>query len=281
MATANVNGVRLYYELTDEKGPPLVFVHGSWDCHTTWNRVVPHLAKTFRVLTYDRRGHSNSERLPGSGRIHEDTEDLATLMEELGLVPAWVAGNSFGASIALRLAGQRPELFRGLIGHEPPLYTLLAKDPAFSPLLQEVKQTLHAVVERIDAGDHAGAAERFVEIVALGPSSWAQLPTTVQQMMIENAPTFLEEARDAEQLTFDLELIRHFSRPTLLTLGDQSPPTFLPVVVKLTAALSCANIHTFQGAGHIPHASHPGDYVESILAFTRKHARIRPRKREW
>lgn len=273
MATANVNGVRLYYELTGEKGPPLVFVHGSWDCHTTWNRVVPHLAKTFRVLTYDRRGHSNSERRPGSGSIHEDTEDLATLMKDLGLVPAWVAGNSFGASIALRLAGQRPELFRGLIGHEPPLYSLLANDPAFSPLLQEVKQTLHAVVERIDAGDHAGAAERFVEIVALGPSSWAQLPTAVQQMMIENAPTFLEEARDAEQLTFDMEWIRHFSRPALLTLGDQSPPTFRPVVVKLAAALACADIHTFQGAGHIPHASHPDSYVEAILAFTRKHAR--------
>ena len=48
--------------------------------------------------------------------------------------------------------------------------------------------------------------------------------------MIENAPTFLDEANDPEQLAFDLEWISGFSKPVLLTLGDQSPPTFAPVV---------------------------------------------------
>jgi pimeloyl-ACP methyl ester carboxylesterase len=271
MATAKVNGLRLYYELTGEKGPPLVLAHGSWDCHATWNRVVLRLAETFRVLTYDRRGHSNSERLLKAGSIHEDTQDLATLMRDLGLIPAWVAGNSSGASIVLRLAGQRPELFRGIIGHEPPLFSLIGDDPAFAPLLQEVKRRLDAAVERIVAGDHAGGAERFVESVALGPGTWAQLPAAVQQMMIENAPTFLDETRDRDQVAFDLNWIRDFSRPALLTLGDQSPPTFAPVVVKLAAALPCAEIQTFEGAGHIPHMSHPDAYVESILAFTGKH----------
>jgi pimeloyl-ACP methyl ester carboxylesterase len=224
------------------------------------------------VLTYDRRGHSNSERVPGPGCVHEDVADLAALMENLGLVPAWVAGNSFGASIALRLAGQRPELFCGLIGHEPPLFSLLADDPAFTPLLREVKQRLDVVVERIATGDHAGAAQQFVERLALGPGTWAQLPAAVQQVLIENAPTFLDEARDPEQLAFDFEWVRHFSRPTLLTVGDQSPPTFLPVVTKLVDSIPCAEIHTFQGAGHTPHATHPDAYVESIVAFTRKYA---------
>ena len=91
-------------------------------------------------------------------------------------------------------------------------------------------------------------------------------------MLIENAPTFLDEARDPEQLTFDCEWIRSFSRPTLLTFGDQSPPIFSPVVAKLVDLLPCAEIHTFHGAGHIPHATHPEAYVEAILAFTRKHA---------
>lgn len=272
MATAKINGVRLYYEINGTNGTPLVFVHGSWDSHAVWNHVVPRLAESFRVLTYDRRGHSNSERVPGAGCVQEDVADLAAFMENLGLVPAWVAGNSFGASIALRLAGQRPELFCGLIGHELPLFSLLADDPAFQPLLREVKQRFDAVIERIAAGDHAGAAQQFVDSLALGPGTWAQLPAAVQQMLIENAPTFLDEARDPEQLTFDCEWIRSFSRPTLLTFGDQSPPIFSPVVAKLVDLLPCAEIHTFHGAGHIPHATHPEAYVEAILAFTRKHA---------
>lgn len=271
MAMAKVNGVRLFYELNGAGEVPLVLVHGSWDSHNDWDLVVPRLAGSFRVLTYDRRGHSKSERPTGQGSVHEDVADLAALIEHLGLAPAWVVGNSFGASISLRLAGERPELFRGLIGHEPPLFSLLAGDPALAPMLGEVNQRIGAVVERIAAGDHAGAAEQFVETVALGPGTWTQMPREFQQTLIENAPTFLDEANDPEQLGFEIEWIRGFSKPALLTLGDKSPPTFAPVVAKLAGALPRVDVVTFAGAGHIPHATHPDAYVESIGAFTSKH----------
>ncbi|MGE0824839.1 MAG: alpha/beta fold hydrolase [Candidatus Binatia bacterium] len=270
MATAKVNGIRLFYELTGTGEVPLVLVHGSWDSHHDWDLVVPRLTNSFRVLTYDRRGHSQSERPIGQGSIREDVADLAALIEYLGLVPAWVVGNSFGASISLRLAGERPELLRGLIGHEPPLFSLLAGDPTLAPMLDEVGQRISAVATRITSGDHTGAAEQFVETVALGPGSWTQLPRESQQTFIENAQTFLDEARDPELLRFDLGWIRGFSKPALLTLGDQSPPTFAPVVTKLAAALPHVEVVTFPGAGHIPHATHPAAYVEAIVAFTCK-----------
>lgn len=136
MATARVNGVRLFYELHGGGVVPLVLVHGSWDSHHDWDLVVPRLGKSFRVLTYDRRGHSQSERLSGQGSVREDVADLAALIEDLRLAPAWVAGNSFGASITLRLAGERPDLLRGLIAHEPPLLSLLADDPIVAPMLE-------------------------------------------------------------------------------------------------------------------------------------------------
>lgn len=268
---AGVNGVRLFYELTGNGTVPLVLVHGSWGSHHDWDLVVPRLADAFRVLTYDRRGHSHSERPTGQGSMREDVADLAALIEHLGLVPAWVVGNSFGASIALRLAGTHPKLLRGLIGHEPPLFSLLADDPAFAPLLEEVRQRMGAVVERITAGDHAGAAEQFVETVALGPGTWAQVPPEARQTLIENAPTFLDEARDPEQLGFDLAWLRRFSKPVLLTLGDESPPPFAPVVAKLAGAIPRAEVVTLPGAGHIPHATHPKPYVETMMSFMRKH----------
>jgi len=271
MASAKVNGVQLFYELNGTGEVPLVLVHGSWDSHDAWNLVVPRLADSFRVLTYDRRGHSKSARPAGRGNVGEDVADLAALIEHLALGPAWVVGNSFGASITLRLAGERPELFRGLIGHEPPLFSLLGHDPALAPLLEEVGQRIGAVVERIASGDHAGAAEQFVETVALGPGTWAQLPPGIQHTLIENAPTFLDEASDPEQLVFDLERIRGFYRPALLTLGDQSPASFAPVVAKLAEALPRVEVLTFPGAGHIPNATDPDTYVDAIIAFTRKH----------
>jgi pimeloyl-ACP methyl ester carboxylesterase len=271
MATARVNGVELFYELHGAAAVPLVLVHGSWGSHHNWDLVVPPLAKAFRVLTYDRRGHGRSERPTGQGSVREDVADLAALLEHLGLVPAWVVGNSFGASIALRLASERPGLFRGLIGHEPPLFSLLANDPRLTAMLADVQRQIRAVVERIALGDHSGATERFVETVALGPGAWATMPPDVQQMMIENAPTFLDEANDPEQLAFDLESISRFSQPVLLTLGDQSPPTFAPVVARLSGALPHAEIVTLQGAGHIPHETHPDAYIEAVIGFTRRH----------
>jgi len=271
MATANVNGVQLSYELSGTGDVPLVMVHGSWSSRRNWSLVVPHLAGSFRVLTYDRRGHSESERLSEQGSVHEDVSDLAGLIEHLGLAPAWVAGNSFGASIALRLAGERPDLLRGIMAHEPPLFSLLAADPALAPMIEEAGPRIGAVVERIASGDHAGAAELFVETVALGPGMWAQLPPEFQQIMIENAPTFLDEAQDPEQLAFDLEWIRGFSRPALLTLGDQSPPTFAPVIAKLAETLPSVEVITLEGAGHVPHTTHPEAYAEAITAFVRKH----------
>ena len=60
MPTITVNGVPLYHALTGEAGSPLVLVHGSWGDHSGWDPVVPVLARRFRVVTYDRRGHSQS-----------------------------------------------------------------------------------------------------------------------------------------------------------------------------------------------------------------------------
>ena len=268
---AEVNWVRLFYALDGAGACPLVLVHGSWDSHDDWDLVVPRLAEPCRVLTYDRRGHSKSERPNGQGSVREDVADLAALIERLGLGPAWAVGNSFGASIALRLAGERPELCRGIIGHEPPLFALLGGDRGLESLLDDVCRKIDAVVARIASGDHAGAAEQFVETVALGPGDWSAIPPEVRRTLIENAPTFLDEARDPEQLGFDLDWIRGFSRPTLLSLGDHSPPTFAPVVAKLAGALPRAEILTFTGAGHIPHVTHPDAYAEAVIAFVRKH----------
>jgi pimeloyl-ACP methyl ester carboxylesterase len=269
MTVASVNGTGLFYEVSGAGEVPLVLVHGSWGSHHNWDRVVPGLAGSFRVLTYDRRGHSESERPPAQGSIREDVADLAALIEHLGLGPAWVAGNSFGASITLRLAAERPDLLRGIIAHEPPLFSLLAHDSSVTPMLDEVGKRIGAVVERIASGDHAGAAEQFVETVALGPGAWAQLSPDLQQTFITNAPTFLDEARDPEQLTFDLAWIRTFPRPSLLTKGAHSPPPFAPVVARIAGVLPDASVVTFPGAGHIPHTTHPEAYVEALMAFIR------------
>ena len=94
-AFIRVGGVRIAYADTGGTGTPLVLVHGSWGSHHNWDAVVPGLAERFRVVSYDRRGHSESERPPGPGHFSEDVADLAALIEQLGLAPhGWWAAPS-------------------------------------------------------------------------------------------------------------------------------------------------------------------------------------------
>jgi pimeloyl-ACP methyl ester carboxylesterase len=265
MITAN--GTQLYYELTGASAIPVVLVHGSWGDHHNWDAVVPALARSFRVLTYDRRGHSQSARSASQGSLHEDALDLAGLLQALGLSLAHVVGNSFGASIALRLASERPELFRSLTVHEPPLFALLAGDPAMEAPLAAVRQRVGAVVALLRAGDAAAAARQFVETVAFGPGVWDTLPAAMQQTFIANAPTFLDETQDPEGLTVDLNALGRFASPALLTRGDESAPFFPAVVAVLARALPHATQHLFAGAGHVPHLTHPQAYVEVVGGF--------------
>ena len=267
MPTANLNGIQLFYELGETDGPPLVLVHGSWESHADWERVVPALSETFQVLTYDRRGHSQSERPSGGDSIHDDVADLAALMETLGLAPAWIVGNSFGASISLRLALDRSDLLRGLLVHEPPLLSLLADDPEAAPMLEDVKAQVDAVLERIATGDHEAAAQQFIETVAIGPGAWAEIPPENRRILIDNASTFLDESRDPDQFTFDLGRAGAISEPVLLTTGGQSPPMFPPVISRLAKTLPDAEVHRFPEAGHIPHVTHPDAFVGVVQDF--------------
>lgn len=271
MPTANVNEVQLFYEINGKGGATVVLVHGAWSSHHNFDHVVSGLARSFKVIAYDRRGHSQSECPEGQGRMSEDVADLAALIKHLGIAPAWVAGTSSGANIALRVAGQRPELLRGVIAHEPGFFSLLEGDPTFSPMLDKVDQVKDIVLKRIAAGDHARAAQYFIE-TQLGPGSWERTPRQLQQTFIENAPTFLDDMNDPEHWAFDPDWFNGYSGPALLTTGDQSPPLFAPVMTGLSEALPQAEVVTYKGAGHTPHSTHPDAYVEVITSFINKHS---------
>jgi pimeloyl-ACP methyl ester carboxylesterase len=267
MPIDQINDVNLFWELNGQKGEPLVLVHGSWGDHHNWDGVVGELSKTFRVLTYDRRGHSESERRKVQGNMEEDVSDLFALVKHVGLAPAHIAGNSGGAAIALKTAVRHADLFQSLVVHEPPLFDLLKHTPAAQPYLPTVNSRIEAVTTLIEREEAEQAAKLFVETIAIGPGAWQQLPSQVQQTFVYNASTFLDETKDPENLYIDTNKLSHFSKPTLLTQGTQSPPFFLMVLDLLTKAIPNAQRRTFQGAGHVPHISHPKEYIEMVKDF--------------
>jgi pimeloyl-ACP methyl ester carboxylesterase len=266
---AEVNGVRIHHEVHGE-GEPLVLVHGSWTDATGWRLLVPGLAESFRVLSYDRRGHSRSERPDTQGSVHEDADDLEALMEALGFAPAHVVANSYGGNIALRLAARRPDLFLSLSCHEPPLWSLLADDPEGQALLQRGAASLQDVGRRIASGDNAGAAEQFVDEVAFGPGAWEQTPAEIKEIMERNAPTFLDELRDPDQIGVDADALARLDVPVRLTSGTETAPVFTRTADLLAELIPGCERETIEGAGHVPQLEAPERYVEACTAWTRR-----------
>jgi hypothetical protein len=78
----------------------------------------------------------------------------------------------------------RPDLFRSLTAHEPPLFNLLAREPQGQAVIQTVERRLSAVRELLEADDQEEAVRMFVETVAFGPGTWANIPQPVKKTVI-------------------------------------------------------------------------------------------------
>jgi pimeloyl-ACP methyl ester carboxylesterase len=256
MPTNKINGIDLYWEMLGNDGEPLVLVHGSWGDHHNWDTVSGELSKTFRVVTFDRRGHSKSERPPHQGNAEEDVSDLIALIEYLDISPSHIVGNSAGAAIVLKTAARNPGVFKSLAIHEPPLFGLLKNMPEAQTMLQVVNSRVRAVVELIASGKHAEAAKLFAETIAIGPNSWQHLPDEVKQTFIYNAPTFLDEIHDPDNPEFDVRKLESFDKPALFSNGTESPPFFTMVLEKIAKALPM---------------SHPEQFVRAVKDFAGYH----------
>lgn len=98
-----------------EQGPPIIFVHGITANAYCFQAFADELATDHRVFAYDLRGRGDSDK-PEDGYgnpIH--AQDLAELIEELGLERPVVAGHSLGAMIALYFASHYPDKLSKLV----------------------------------------------------------------------------------------------------------------------------------------------------------------------
>jgi pimeloyl-ACP methyl ester carboxylesterase len=110
----SVNGFRLYYEIEGD-GEPVVLIPGFAAGRETWVLQTPSLSRDFRVITFDPRGVSESDKPDGPQSISLLADDLAHLLQALGISRAHIVGASFGGFVAQEFALRYPFMTRKLV----------------------------------------------------------------------------------------------------------------------------------------------------------------------
>jgi len=257
-----VNGVGLHWQLAGRSGPTLVLVHGAWVDRHNWDEFVPYVQDSYRVLTYDRRGHGDSERPSGQGRMRDDVADLAELLAHLDLAPAHVVGNSYGGMVALRLAAEVPDVCLSVTAHEPPFLHLDDRIRT-DPRVERIDRLQRETIDRIARGDVDAGIRGFLEIV-VGPGAWVSAPEDVRRYLRAAAPSFIDDVNDPEPWTVDLAALGRFPRPIILTQGEHSAEFYGVILDAIGRSVPAARRLAIEGAGHGPHWDQPANYASAV-----------------
>jgi pimeloyl-ACP methyl ester carboxylesterase len=114
---APVNGLRLYYEVHGpEGGTPVVLLHGGDPAiETSWERILPPLARTRRVIAFDQQGHGRTADADRPFTFEGSADDTVALLEHLKVPRADLVGFSNGANVAMQVAIRHPRAVRRLV----------------------------------------------------------------------------------------------------------------------------------------------------------------------
>jgi pimeloyl-ACP methyl ester carboxylesterase len=118
----DVGGTRIAYHLHGPEGAPeLVLLHGMGAASdaSSWATVTGDLARDHRLVVPDLRGHGNSGR-PGTYTLAEMADDVAALLDRIGVDRATVVGHSLGGLVAITLTLARPDLVEALVVEDSP-----------------------------------------------------------------------------------------------------------------------------------------------------------------
>jgi len=238
-------------------GPNVLLLHGTSTDHTTWAPVQAALAEHFRLSILARRGRCGSgDSLPYV--LEREFEDVATLVEALG-GPVDIVGHSFGALCALEGA-LRTKNVRRLILYESPL-------PGAFPYWPDAIRD--RMVPLLNAGEQERALRTFLEGM-LGLSeqeieALQRLPNWPDR--VNYAHTIARELQALSEYSFDVARLRSLAAPTLLLLGQVSPPMHRTIAEKFLASIPDCRVVELAGQGHLAIRFAPELVVREVLKF--------------
>jgi pimeloyl-ACP methyl ester carboxylesterase len=209
---AEVNGINLYYEIHGA-GRPLVLLHGGLGSGEMFGPVMPQLTEHHQVIAPDLQGHGRTADIDRPLDIRLMADDIAALIDHLGLDKPDVVGYSLGGGVAFQVAVRHPDKVRRLVL----VSANIRRDAIPAEMLAQ-------------QGQVSGAAVDFLKDTPMYQLYQRVAPRP------EDFPRLLDKIGESMSKDFDFsEDVRGLKAPTLIVAADadMAPPSHYVEVFKL------------------------------------------------
>lgn len=216
MPHATINGASIWYKETGQ-GEPIIQIHGCGFGHFNFATATPILSRHFRCIDFDLRGYGQSEQPIQHYDMEVWADDIAGLMDHLGLRTAHIHGTSMGGMVAQQFAAKYPDRTQRLV------INCSAAKLDYAGVL-----TFRGW---IDIAEHIGVGSRtLAELIAMQALSRRFLDGPNGRMAVDMVQDILQKSNRTEvfkracQAMIDMDLrplLPKITAPTLVIGGDQ------------------------------------------------------------
>lgn len=256
-----VNGVGLAVDVVGE-GPAILFIHGYPFDRSIWSHQMEHI-DGWRRIAPDLRGmgHSDAPDLGYSMTTYAD--DLAALLDSLGVDHVVLCGLSMGGYIAFEFLRRHRARVRGLI---------LVDTRAESDSAEGRRSRDAAAQTAREDGTHAVAAAMLPKLFAGETEEAVGEPWQRVQRIIEATPIpgivgALAAMRDRPDST---SLLESLDLPSLIIVGEHDRITPPASSHRMASAIPGSKLEVIPHAGHLAVLERPGEVTEAIRNFLRR-----------
>lgn len=260
---ADVPGGRLYYEVAGT-GDAIVLIHGNAGDRRHWDSQFEALANGHRVIRYDVRGFGRSS-VPVEGEAYWDYEDLAALLDHLGIGSAHIGGWSMGSGIAVDFVLAYPEKAKSLISVGPWVNGYLS--PAAQEIYDDFGQVGAALVEggapaAVDAWMMAPFFATTIRDSAAG-AEFRRIATDYSWWALSHPSPlrFLEPSAVGR--------IAEVKVPTLILTAEHDVPACLEIADLLDESAPDSRKVVMAETGHLMHMEKPDEFNQYLVDFVR------------
>lgn len=270
MPKVKANGITINYE-QQGSGEPLILIPYLSADNTCYAFQVAEYAKHFTCISVDTRGTGESDKPEGVFSTELYADDVAALMQAVGIERAHVSGLSLGGSIGMWLAAKHPDKVKSLSIHAAWTRT----DPYIKAVVeswQVMAKAYGSVTELVIQGIFPWCftpqlyATRYDYIQSLADFVRSRPPMTVE--------AFIQQA-DAV-IAHDVEAqLGRITAPTLITFGRHDQVTSVRFAEPLRNGIKDSELVIFETSSHAPIYEAVEEFNQKTLAFLQRHAEKR------